>query len=164
MKKLFFKLVSITLIIILNSCDDHTEIREEKDYFSCSINGQLYVPEALDIESTDVIDIGNKSNKAASFNTISILAKGDYTIKIVILSPKLGKNSLNDELKDVFDSSLNGMIVKNEVSSYYTQKGRENGFINFTELSGNATKGTFECTLYDKKGKELKVTNGKFNI
>ena len=36
--------------------------------------------------------------------------------------------------------------------------------MNFKEFSETNAIGTFECTLYDENGKELKVTNGKFNL
>jgi hypothetical protein len=166
MKNQLFKLSSIIFFIIIIGCENNTEIKDENVLFSCYINGKLYIPEAINIESNDDIVVGNKSNKAkaVSFNIISILVKGDYTIKIVTLTPKLGENILNEELKDVFDSSLNGMIVENDISTYYSQNDKKNGVINFTTLSESSIMGTFECTLFDKNGKELKVTNGKFNL
>jgi hypothetical protein len=56
------------------------------------------------------------------------------------------------------------MIVHNSDEFYKTRDNQENGSINFSELSKTKAVGTFECTLYDENGKELKVTNGKFNL
>ena len=164
MKNLLLKLTSIILLTTIISCEDNTEIKDENIFFSCYINGKLYIPESVDIQSNNEVVVGNKSNKTSDFNTISMVTKGDYTIKIVTLTPRLGENNLNQKLKDVFDTSSNGMIVKNDIHSYYTLNDKENGVINFTALSESSIMGTFECTLFDENGIELKVTNGKFNL
>ena len=56
------------------------------------------------------------------------------------------------------------MIVLNNLIFYNTKNNQNNGTIVFTELSETKAVGTFECTLYNDKGDELKVTEGKFNL
>jgi hypothetical protein len=56
------------------------------------------------------------------------------------------------------------MIVKNELIFYNTKDNQNNGSVIFSELSETRAVGTFECTLYNDKGDELKVTDGKFNL
>ncbi len=56
------------------------------------------------------------------------------------------------------------MIIDNEFIFYNTRNNQNNGIVNFTELSETKAVGTFECTLYNDAGEELKVTDGKFNL
>ena len=74
------------------------------------------------------------------------------------------ENILDEKLIHQYEAEHSGMIVINSNEFYNTKDNQENGYINFSELSENRAVGTFECTLYDESGKELKVTNGKFNL
>ena len=56
------------------------------------------------------------------------------------------------------------MVLLNSIIYYNTKSNQDNGSVIFTELSETKAVGTFECTLYNDNGDELKVTNGKFNL
>ena len=93
-----------------------------------------------------------------------IKSGGEYTLSIVSIEPNIGVNNLNQKLDDTVDFSHSGMIVQNERIFYNTKNNQNNGSITFTEFSETRAIGTFECTLYNDNGDELKVTNGKFNL
>jgi hypothetical protein len=169
MKHLFLKIVLIFVTTLNSSCEDvNTNESTGNDTFSCYINGKLYVPSAgTGIGGGDIrpfywslTNFDNPDNPLAFFiNTL-----GDYTMRINSIDPKTGKNNLNQELIHTSETSNSGMIVKNSNEFYNTKDNQENGYINFTEISETRAIGTFECTLYNENGKELKVTNGKFNL
>ena len=80
------------------------------------------------------------------------------------MNPAEGENILNEELRNSLDFGSKGMVVHNELIFYNTKDNQNNGTITFTELSETEAEGNFECTLYNDKGDELKVTEGKFNL
>lgn len=169
MKHLFLKIILILVTTLNSSCEDvNTNESTGNDTFSCYINGDLYIPSAgTGIGGGDIrpfnwsySNLDNPSNPYF----FKIKGGGKYTLSIVSITPKLGKNILTQELDDTVDFSHSGMIVKNEIEFFNTRNNQENGYVNFTELSETKAKGTFECTLYDENGKELKVTQGKFNL
>ena len=169
MKHLFLKIVLIFVTTLNSSCEDvNTNESTGNDTFSCYINGKLYVPSAgTGIGGGDIRPFNwSYSNLDDQTNPLlfSISSIGDYALSIKIISPKIGKNILNQELIHSFDTTHSGMIVKNSNEFYNTRDSQENGSINFTEISETRAIGTFECTLYNENGKELKVTNGKFNL
>jgi hypothetical protein len=166
MKHLFLKIVLILTTTLNSSCEEHnTNESTGNDSFSCYINGELYIPSA----GTGIGGGDNRpfywsyGNENDSYITLQATGK-DWTLFINFLSPKKGKNILNEELRNSLDFGSTGMVVHNNNEFYSTRDNKENGFVNFTELSETKAVGTFECTLYDENGKELKVTNGKFNL
>lgn len=169
MKYLFFKLIALLLIIFQYSCEERNfNETVGNDTFSCKINNKLFLPSG---------GTGKGGGSIRPFSwyysnfddpdeplVFTISVGGDYRMRINAIAPKLGRNSLNKELVHSFETSNSGMIVKNEDVFFNTKDNQENGFVNFTELSKSKAVGTFECMLYDENGKELKVTNGKFNL
>jgi hypothetical protein len=169
MKHLFLKIVLIFVTTLNSSCEDvNTNESTGNDTFSCYINGKLYVPSAgTGIGSGDIRPFNWSYSNLDDITTpyfFSISSSGDYAVSINIATPKVGKDILDQELDDTIDFSHSGMIVKNSNEFYNTRNNQENGSVNFTELSKTKAIGTLECALYDEKGKELKVTNGKFNL
>lgn len=173
MKTLFFKTTILLLLITLTSCEDNnpnpTNDSVGDDTFSCYVNGQLYTPTA----GTSGFNGGyirpfywtytnlNDPNTPMYFKINSL---GEYTTSLVLVEPKLGENNLTEEPRDIVDFSYSGMIVKNERIFYSTKNNQNNGSVIFTELTDTKAVGTFECNLYNDKGDELKVTQGKFNL
>ena len=169
MKYLFLKIVLILTTTLNSSCEEHnTNESTGNDTFSCYINGKLYVPSAgTGIGGGDIRPFNwSYSNLDDQTNPdyLKIRGGGKYTFSILIINPKIGKNILDEKLIHQFETEHSGMIVLNSNEFYNTKDNQENGYINFTELSKTKSIGTFECTLYDENGKELKVTNGKFNL
>ena len=169
MKHLFLKVILIFATTLNSSCEEqNTNESTGNDTFSCYINGNLYIPSAgTGIGGGDIRPF-NWSYSNLDDPTIPLFFKirssGDYTLSLVLIKPKVGNNILNQRLDDTVDFSHSGMILLNSNNFYNTRDNQENGYINFTELSESRAVGTFECTLYDENGKELKVTNGKFNL
>ena len=83
---------------------------------------------------------------------------------VALENPLKGNNFLDERLNDTFDFTHSGMIIQNNRIFYNTRNNENNGFVNFTEISDTKAVGTFECTLYNDNGDELKVTKGKFNL
>jgi hypothetical protein len=170
MKHLFFKTTILLFAIILYNCEDNTNTNDStgNDSFSCYINGKLFTPSAgTGIGGGDIKPFNwsytNLDNPNIPYY-FKIRSSGEYTIALVIIEPKLGKNFFINELDDIIDFTNSGMIVKNELIFYNTKDNQNNGSVIFSELSETKAVGTFECSLYNDKGDELKVTNGKFNL
>ena len=166
MKHLFLKVILIFATTLNSSCEEqNTNESTGNDTFSCYINGNLYIPSAgTGIGGGDIRPFNwAYGNENDSYITIEATGK-DWTLFLNLLNPKKGKNILNQELSNSIDYYHSGMAVHNSNEFYNTKDNQENGYINFTELSKTKSIGTFECTLYDENGKELKVTNGKFNL
>jgi hypothetical protein len=170
MKNLFLKTVLLIFITTMFSCEDDTNTNDStgNDSFSCYVNGKLYIPSAgTGIGGGDIRPFAwsytnlDNPNIPYFFNISSL---GEYRLALFIVSPKIDENFINQQLGDTFDYTHSGMIVKNELIFYNTKNNQNNGTIIFTELSKTKAVGTFECTLYNDKGDELKVTNGKFNL
>ncbi|TXD52056.1 MULTISPECIES: hypothetical protein [unclassified Polaribacter] len=166
MKTTFLKTALLIFITTMFSCEDNTNTNDStgKDSFSCYVNGKLYIPSAgTGIGGGDIRPF-NWSFDEGSNSYINIQGGGEYTVFINIINPKKGINNLKEELKHSLDYGHTGMIVLNEIIYYNTKDNQNNGTITFTELTNTKAIGTFECTLYNDNGDELKVTNGKFNL
>ena len=166
MKHLFLKIMLVFATTLNSSCEEqNTNDSIGNDTFSCYINGEKYIPSA-----GTAIGGGNirpfswsYGNENDSYITIQATNK-NWTFFMNFLNPKTGKNILNEELSNSIDYYHSGMVVHNSNEFYNTRDNQNNSFVTFTELSETNAIGTFECTLYDENGKELKVTNGKFNL
>lgn len=170
MKQLFLKTTILFFAITFYNCEDNTNTNDStgKDSFSCYINDKLYIPNAgTGINGGDIRPFNwsytNLDNPDIPLY-FKIRTSGNYSISLVIVNPKIGKNYLSEELDDIIDFSHSGMIVLNSLIYYNTKSNQNNGSITFTELTETNAVGTFECLLYNDKGNELKVTNGKFNL
>jgi hypothetical protein len=169
MKHLFLKIVLIFVTTLNSSCEEHnTNESTGNDTFSCYINGNLYIPSAgTGIGGGDIRPFNwaytNFDNSTNPY-LFTMGSGGDYTLSIRLINPNIGQNILNEELIDQFDIEHSGMIVLNTTNFYNTKNNLNNGYVNFTEFTKTKAIGTFECTLYGENGKELKVTNGKFNL
>ena len=169
MKHLFLKIVLIFLTTLNSSCEEHnTNESTGNDTFSCYINGKLYVPSAgTGIGGGDIRPFSwayTNFDDSTNPYLFTMGSGGDYTLSIRLINPNIGQNILNEELIDQFDIEHSGMIVLNATNFYNTKNNLNNGYVNFTEFTKTKAIGTFECTLYGENGKELKVTNGKFNL
>ena len=169
MKHIFLKIVLILATTLNSSCENYnTNESTGNDTFSCYINGKKYIPSAgTGIGGGDIRPFNwsySNLNDTTNLDYIKIRGGGEYTFSILITNPKVGKNKLNKKLIHQFETEHSGMIVLNSNKFYNTRDNQENGFVTFTELSETKAVGTFECTLYDDNEKELKVTNGKFNL
>lgn len=165
MKQLFFKILVLLFMTSISSCTDNTDTNDStgNDTFSCYINGQLYIPSAgTGINGGDIRPFAWAFNDDST--RITLNSGGDYTLFINLIDPKKGENFLNEELRNSLDFGSTGMVVLNNIIYYNTKNNQNNGTITFTELSDTKAIGTFECTLYNDTGDELKVTNGKFNL
>tara|TARA_R110002124_G_scaffold41498_1_gene128649 strand:- start:1195 stop:1716 length:522 start_codon:yes stop_codon:yes gene_type:complete len=166
MKHFFFKTVLFLFALILFSCEGNNLNTNEStgnDSFSCLVNGKLYIPSAG-------TGIGGSDIRPFSWTfepdkkVFSIYTRGEYRIRITSVNTIIGNNILNEELGDTFDFSHSGMIVQNSLIFYNTKNNQNNGTITFTEFTETTAIGIFDCTLYNDKGDELKVTEGKFNL
>jgi len=165
MKTTFLKTALLIFITTLFSCEDNSNTNDStgNDSFSCYINGKLYTPSAgTGIGGGDIRPFAWAYDDNGK--RITINSGGEYTLFINILNPTEGENTLNEELRNSLDYGSKGMVIHNELIFYNTKNNQNNGFVNFTELSETKALGTFECILYNDKGDELKVTNGKFNL
>ena len=168
MKQLLLKTILLCFAIVCTNCSDDNEQPTDENSFSFFINGDLYIPEGgtgISGSKTQpyLWSYTNFDNPNSSY-IFSIRSSGNYTSRITIIKPKLGENILNQELKHTSDIENSGMIVKNSNIFYNTKNNQKNGTVTFTELSEAKVVGTFECTLYNENGDELKVTKGKFNL
>ena len=171
MKQLFLKTTLLLFAITFYNCEDNTNFNNDSvgnDTFSCYINGKLYTPSAgTGINGGYIRPFSwaysnlNNSNIPMFFK---IKSGGEYTISIVSIEPNIGVNNLTQKLDDTIDFTHSGMIVQNERIFYNTKDNQNNGSITFTEFSETKAIGTFECTIYNENDKELKITNGKFNL
>lgn len=171
MKQLFLKTTLLLFAITFYNCEDNTNFNNDSvgnDTFSCYINGKLYIPSAgTGINGGDIRPFSwsftnlNNPNNPYHFDISSV---GEYRLALFIVNPLKGANMINEKLNDTFDYTHSGMIVKNERIFYNTRDNQNNGIITFTEISETKAVGTFECTLYNDNGDELKVTEGKFNL
>ena len=168
MKHFFIRIPLFFIILIFSNCEETINDSIGNDTFSCRIDGKLFVPKAgngIGGGKTRPFSWGYTNfDKSENPFHFSIYSTGDYILSIKIINPELGTNILNEPLIHTFDIGHTGMIVHNNIQFFNTKDKQENGFVNFTELSATRAIGTFECTLFDKNGKELKVTQGKFNL
>ena len=168
MKTTMVTLLLLATTLNCNCEDNNTNDSTGDDSFSCDMNGQLYIPSAgTGIGGGDIRPFNwSYSNLDDPTNPdyLKIRGGGAYTLSINIINPELGENSLNEELIHQFETEHSGMIVLNSDNFYNTRNNQDNGTVNLTELSETKAIGTFECTLYDEDGNELRVTNGKFNL
>lgn len=165
MKHLFLKTALLIFMTTIFSCEDNTNTNDSTgdDTFSCYVNGKLYIPSAgTGIGGGDIRPFYWTFEE--DNNLFSIYTGGDYAIRITTINSVVGNNILNEELNDTFDYYHSGMIVQNELIFYNTKDGQNNGTVTFTEYNETKALGTFECTLYNDNGDELKITNGKFNL
>jgi hypothetical protein len=165
MKTKFLKTALLIFITTMFSCEDNTNTNEStgNDSFSCYINGKLYTPSAgTGIGGGDIRPFAWTYDDNGK--RITINSGGEYTLFINILNPTEGENILNEELRNSLDFGSKGMVIHNELIFYNTKDNQNNGTITFTKLSETEAVGNFECILYNDKGNELKVTNGKFNL
>ena len=170
MKYLFLKIILVFTTTLNSSCEEqNTNKSTGNDSFSCYINGEKYTPSA----GTGIGGGNNRpfywsySNFDNPMNPYFFSIDGgggDWTVYINIVEPNISENILSEALVHTSDAYHSGMIVLNSNEFYNTRDNQNNGFVTFTELSETNAVGTFECTLYDENGKELKVTNGKFNL
>jgi len=167
MKQLFLKTTILLFAITFFNCEDNTNLNNDSvgnDTFSCYVNGKLYTPSAgTGINGGDIRPFAWSLGKPND-SYITINSGGEYTLFINILNVKLGKNHLYQEMRSTLDYGSTGMVLHNERIFYSTKENYENGIVTFTELSETKAIGTFECTLYNENDKELKITNGKFNL
>ncbi|QTE24291.1 hypothetical protein [Polaribacter cellanae] len=167
MKHLFFKIVLFLFTLTLFNCEGNNLNTNEStgnDSFSCLVNGKLYIPSAgTGIGGGDIRPFAWAFG-SANDPYITINSGGEYTLFINLINPKKGENFLNEKLTDELDYYHTGMVVHNELIFYNTRNNHNNGTVTFTELSEIKAVGTFECTLYNDKGDELKITEGKFNL
>tara|TARA_R110001606_G_C15221868_1_gene634132 strand:+ start:296 stop:829 length:534 start_codon:yes stop_codon:yes gene_type:complete len=170
MKTTFLKTALLIFITTMFSCEDNTNTNDStgNDSFSCYINGKLYIPSAgTGINGGDIRPFSwtytnfDNPNNNYHFDISSI---GEYRLALFIVNPLKGNNFLDERLNDTFDFTHSGMIIQNNRIFYNTRNNENNGFVNFTEISDTKAVGTFECTLYNDNGDELKVTKGKFNL
>ena len=165
MKQLLLKTVLLTIVFSMVSCEDNLNTNDStgNDTFSCDINGQQYIPSAgTGINGGDIRPFSWAYDESSPRVTID--GGGEYTFFINIINPMEGTNFLNEKLSDALDYYHTGMVVHNLLIFYNTQDNQNNGTVTFTELSDTKAVGTFQCTLYNDNGEELKVTNGKFNL
>jgi hypothetical protein len=166
MKQLFLKTTLLLFAITFFNCEDNTNFNNDSvgnDTFSCYINGKLYTPSAgTGINGGDIRPFSWTFEPDKK--VFSIYTRGEYRIRITSVNTIIGNNILNEELGDTFDFSHSGMIVQNSLIFYNTKNNQNNGTITFTEFSETTAIGTFDCTLYNYNGDELKVTDGKFNL
>tara|TARA_R110002072_G_scaffold173622_2_gene328503 strand:- start:373 stop:894 length:522 start_codon:yes stop_codon:yes gene_type:complete len=166
MKNLFLKTALFLFALTLFSCEGNninTNDSTGNDTFSCFVNGKLYTPSAgTGINGGDIRPFAWAYNDNSS--RITFNSGGEYTLFINIINPNQGENSLNQELRNSLDFGSTGMVLLNSIIYYNTKSNQDNGSVIFTELSETKAVGTFECTLYNDNGDELKVTNGKFNL
>ena len=163
MKTTMVTLLLLATTLNCNCEDNNTNDSTGNDSFSCDINGQLYIPSAgTGIGGGDIRPFawayGDNNSR------ITIQGGGEWTLFLNLLNPIKGENFLKEELSDALDYYHTGMVIHNSNEFYNTRDNEDNGTVNFTELSETKAIGTFECTLYDEDGNELRVTNGKFNL
>ncbi|QTE24290.1 hypothetical protein [Polaribacter cellanae] len=171
MKQLFLKTVLFLFALTLFNCEGNNLNTNEStgnDSFSCFVNGKLYTPSAgTGISGGDIKPFNwsysNLNNPNIPYY-FKIRTTGEYNIALVKVLPEIGQNIITEELSSTIDFSHSGMIIQNDRIFYNTKDNQNNGTITFTEISENRAIGTFECTLYNDKGDELKVTEGKFNL
>ena len=169
MKPLLLKTLLLLATTLNCNCEDNnTNDSTGNDSFSCDINGQLYIPSAgTGIGGGDIRPFSWAYTNFEDDNNpylFTMGSGGNFTLSINVINPELGENSLNEELIHQFETEHSGMIVLNSDNFYNTRNNQDNGTVNLTELSETKAIGTFECTLYDEDGNELRVTNGKFNL
>ncbi|QNM85912.1 hypothetical protein H9W90_01975 [Polaribacter pectinis] len=168
MKTTILKTVLFLFALTLFNCEGNNLNTNEStgnDSFSCLVNGKLYTPSAgTGIGGGDIRPFSWAFKENGNNKRITFYGGGEYTLFMNLLNPVTEKNTLNEELSSELDTSHSGMVLHNERIFYNTKSNQENGNIIFTELSSTIAVGTFECTLYNDKGDELKVTEGKFNL
>ncbi|QNM85914.1 hypothetical protein H9W90_01985 [Polaribacter pectinis] len=171
MKHLFLKTALFLFALTLFSCEGNnlnTNDSTGDDTFSCLVNGKLYTPSAgTGINGGDIRPFAWAYSNLGNSNIpmfFKITSGGEYTLSLVSIEPNIGINNLNQKLDDTVDFTHSGMIILNSLIFYNTKNNQNNGTIIFTELSETKAVGTFECTLYNDNGDELKVTEGKFNL
>jgi hypothetical protein len=100
MKQFFLKITFLLFAIILYNCEDNTNTNDStgNGSFSCYINGKLFTPSAgTGIGGGDIKPFNwsytNLDNPNIPYY-FKIRSSGEYTIALVIIEPKLGKNFL----------------------------------------------------------------------
>ncbi|QTE24289.1 hypothetical protein [Polaribacter cellanae] len=171
MKQFFLKTTLFLFAVTLFNCEGsnlNTNESTGNDSFSCYINGKLYTPSAgTGINGGDIRPFSwsytnlNNPNISYYFNLSSL---GEYRTELYIVNPKIGVNLISQKLNNTSDFTHSGMIIKNDRIIYNTKDNQNNGTVTLTEISENRAIGTFDCTLYNDNGDELKVTEGKFNL